>query len=122
MVKTFDCKNTGENQTSADMDINSQILQELKSLGARMNDMEAKVNKLDVAPSPAKTRASSKDSDVSDEELILPTLDTLKKSRSIQEQVDARVKELQSIPEKGKLKSQRGGVETVFVKNQVLWP
>ena len=71
------------------------------------------MSKLDATHSPAKTMTSSRDSDDSDEELILPSLDTLKKSKTIQEQFDARVKELQSIPEKGKLKSQGDGTETI---------
>ena len=36
--------------------------------------------------------------------------------------MDARIKELQTSQDKGKLKSQRGGTETVFVKKEVPWP
>ena len=34
----------------------------------------------------------------------------------------ARIRDLQTATEKGKLKSQRGGSETVFVKKEVPWP
>ena len=59
----------------------------------------------------------------SEEDLILPTLSTLRQSRSIQEQVDTQIKELQAVDkEKGKFKSQRGGSETIWVKNEIAWP
>ena len=36
--------------------------------------------------------------------------------------MDARIKELQTSHDKGKLKSQRGGSKTVFIKKEVPWP
>ena len=40
----------------------------------------------------------------------------------IQAEVDRRIKHLTDLNESGKLKSQRGGIDTVFVKRQVPWP
>ena len=74
--------------------------------------MKSKVQSLEVSRSPS-TSASSR-SPVSstcsrrphedpEDDLILPSLRT---SRDIQEQVDARIRDLQIAPDKGKLKSQ----------------
>ena len=57
-----------------------------------------------------------------DDDLVLPTLATLRQSRSIQDQVDSRIRELQAVDkEKGKFKSQRGGSETSWVKHEIAW-
>ena len=100
MVKTFDCNNCGghhprpinrnctvckDYQDSA-MDVNAQILQELKSLNARMTTMENKVHSLDDQRSPAvssSSTASKQASDDQEEELILPTINSLRSSRRI---------------------------------------
>ena len=58
-----------------------------------------------------------------EDDLVLPTLATLRQSRSIQDQVDTRIRELQAVDkEKGKFKSQRGGSETIWVKHEIAWP
>ena len=66
------------------------ILQELKNLGARMRDMEANISSLDVKSFPVKNDASKGTSVTStwdmydsDGELILPSLDSLKKSMKV---------------------------------------
>ena len=131
------CKNLKDNEQF--MDTNAQILNKLKSLSGRMSIMENKMETLgSTTTSPARSTYSQgsatstqgsrtpalKDSaSSSDEELVLPTLSMLRQSRSIQEQVDTRIKELQSVDkEKGKFKSQRGGSETIWVKNEIAWP
>ena len=90
-----------------------------------MADVEAKVSSLDGQRSlvksfatTVKNVASTRDPDDSDGELILPMIDSLKKSRGIQEQVNAGNNELS----KGKCESQRRGTEIVFVKKKVSWP
>ena len=118
------------------MDTNMQILKELQSLTGRMTQMEDKMETLgSTSSSPARSHVSSVSSQKSpstsqrtrpamespEQDLLLPTLANLKQSRSIQEQVDTRIKELQGV-EKGKFKSQRGGSETVWVKKEVAWP
>ena len=53
---------------------------------------------------------------------IIPSLSVLQSNSRIQDQVDQRLRQLTELNEAGKLKSQRGGNETVFVKKQVMWP
>ena len=146
MVKTFDCIKCGGHYArpincnckelkSDDMEsksgTNSLILKELKTLSSRMTQMENKVHSLEVSRSPS-TSASGR-SPVSstgsrmpqedpEDDLTLPSLNRMCTSRDIQEQVDAWIRDLQTAPDKGKLKSQRGGSETVFVKREVPWP
>ena len=130
------CKNTKNNEQS--IDTNAQILHELKSLSGCMSHMETKMESFSATvPSPARSSCSQRSpastqgsrtpmkdlASTSEEDLILPTLSTLRQSRSIQEQVDTRIKELQAVDkEKGKFKSQRGGSETIWVKNEISWP
>ena len=93
------------------MDTNAQILNELKNLSGRMSQMESKMETFSAtSPSTARSSCSQRS----------PTLSTLRQSRSIQEQVDTWIKELQAVDkEKGKFKSERGGSETIWVKNEI---
>ena len=129
----------GNNQS---MDTNAQNLSELKNLSGRMSQMENRMDSLSSKSSPARTSSRSdsvqgspantpevrtqvlKDSASSmEDDLVLPTLATLRQSRSIQDQVDTRIRELQAVDkEKGKFKSQRGGSETIWVKHVIAWP
>ena len=149
MVKTFDCNKCGghhvrpinrnckvEKNKDEPMDMNSQILKELKNLSGRMTQMEDKMEAMgSTSSSPVKSNISSLSPQKSppasqrsrppigspDQDLLLPTLATLRQSRTIQDQVDTRIRELHGI-EKGKFKSQRGGSETIWVKKEVAWP
>ena len=131
MVKSFDCVKCGghhsrpinrnckeiqNNDQEQQMDTNALILKELKTLSSRMTDVETRVQSLDVMKSPASSSTSRRSHDETETELVLPSLEKLRASREIQEQVDARIEDLQTAQDKGKLKSQRGGTETVFVK------
>ena len=51
-------------------------------------------------------------------EAIVPSLSVLQSNSRIQDQVDQRFRLLTELNEAGKLKSQRGGNETVFIKNK----
>ena len=134
------CKSTEKEQPR---DTNSQILNELKNLSGRMLQMESRMDTLSSrTSSPASSRPRSEAGDESparltevrtqvlhdsasslEEDLVLPTLATIRQSRSIQDQVDTRLKELQAVnKDKGKFKSQRGGSETIWVKNDIAWP
>ena len=145
MGKTFDCIKCGghhvrpinrnckiDKDKESPMDTNALILKELQSLSGRMTQMEDKVEALgSTSSSPAKSHTSSFASQKSptssqrirpaiespEQDLLLPTLNNLRQSRSIQEQVDTRIKELQGL-DKGKFKSQRGGSETIWVKKR----
>ena len=55
----------------------------------------------------------------------LPDLHTSRHDRSIQDQVEARIRQLSNTDVKGtdpKYKSQRGGSMDIFVKERVKWP
>ena len=102
-------------------DTNALIINELKSLSSRMTAMENKV----AGGSPHRTHSSTKsrtDNDSNEGELIFPPLPALKQSKSMQQQVDDRIRQLAKINEQGKLRSQRGGVDNVWVKMEVPWP
>ena len=120
------CKNTKDNDQS--MDTNAQILNELKSLSGCMSQMENKMETFSVtAPSPARSSCSRRSStsthgsrtpalkdsaSSSHEDLVLPTLSILRQSRSIQEQVDTRIKELQAVDKE--CLSPKGAVQRQF--------
>ena len=101
---------------------NELILHELQSLSNRMSAMENKVNKPVVSTPVSTTSSVSRRSSGHTDELVLPTIATLNSSRSMQSQVDDRLKELQAINESGKFKSNRGGLENVYVKKEIPWP
>ena len=151
MPKTFDCNACGDRHqrpinskctrimdseaedgisvTSAGQsDINLQILNELKSLSGRMSAMEERVDKVEkpgsqkmsVAPgttAPASTIASGTASDT-----VIPSIDFLKASDTIQARVDDRIRELQAVHPQGKFKSQRGGSDTYWCRREIPWP
>ena len=151
MPKTFDCNACGDRHqrpinsrcsrvidsepedgisiTSAGQsDINLQILSELKSLSGQMQAMEERVDKVEkpgnqAASRSAETTATTSNtasSTVSDN--VIPSMDFLRASDSIQARVDDRIKELQAMHPQGKFKSQRGGSDTYWCKKEVPWP
>ena len=134
------CKNIEKDQP---MDTNTQILNELKNLSVRMLQMENRMDNISsktssparsfsrsetgsqalVRSPEARTQDLHESASSLEDYLVLPTLATIRQSRSIQEQVDTRIKELQAVnKDKGKFKSQRGGSETIWVKNEIAWP
>ena len=147
MTKTFDCNacrdrhqrpinskftrivdsepEDGNSITSAGQsDINLQILNELKSLNGRMSAMEERVGKVEKpstqsnpvgAGTSATASATASDS-------VIPSLDFLTASDTMQARVDDRIKELQAMHPQGKFKSQRGGSDTYWCKREVPWP
>ena len=113
----------------AENDLNVQILAELKSLGGRMTAMEQKMS--DTSPaevnqrsqaSHAASAAAVNPSPAQLEEVVVPSVATLQGTSHIQAEVNRRLKHLAELNEAGKLKSQRGGTDTVWVKKQVPWP
>ena len=74
-----------------------------------------------------KSKSSKHVSESSSDEESLPTLSTLRTSRQIQRQFDARIAEIESQSkvqgdESTKLKSKRGGGVDVLVSKKVAWP
>ena len=109
------------------MDINQQILHELKQLSGRISKVEQKVDSQDKghfdSPKSVNSATSTASSSQVDADLVLPTLTGLKNAKHLQTQVDQRLQELQAINMQGKFKSQRGGSsDTVWCKREVPWP
>ena len=115
----FKCQNVSKN-SSGTIDrpkglssyISVRILQELQSLSGHVTKIEDKVNHQGQAAatvaSPTRSQASSRSSELHSDLMILP-MDTLKRSCTIQGEVDNRLRELKSFTDKNKFKSQRGG-------------
>ena len=107
-------------------DLNMQILAELERLGGRMTAMEQKMletNSAEVSQrSPATAVSLAVVSPVQMDQVVVPLVAALQGASHIQAEVDRRIKHLTDLNESGKLKSQRGGNDTVFVKRQVPWP
>ena len=100
-------------------DLSVKILQELQALSGRMTTIEDRVNQQNQAPaSPSRSQTSTTTSEP-ESDLMLPSMDALRRSSTVQAEVDTRLKELNSLSDKGKFKSQRGGSETVWVKKEV---
>ena len=71
---------------------------------------------------------TSSDSESSEDEgQVLPSLSTIRSRKSIQKQIDGRIRELEAEKEvegteTDKIKSKRGGPVDVYVKKKVAWP
>ena len=109
--------------------LNVQILAELKSLGGRMTAMEDRMAKseqqeVDQRSNASGTQAAAASTSDSSrlEQVVVPSMAALQGSSHIQAEVDRRIRHLTDLNEAGKLKSQRGGNDTIFVKRQVPWP
>ena len=111
--------------------INQRILSQLDAIGKRLTVIEHK------SASPAKPKAkkltkkkgtassSLKHSSVEEVGSDMPSLYTLRNDRSIQDQIQDRLRELSGVDKRGmdqKIKSQRGGAVDIFVKEKVKWP
>ena len=111
--------------------INERILTQLDAIGKRLTAIEEslasaarpKAKKVVVRGSASSSLNGSFTK--GDSVKKLPDLHTLRHDRSIQDQVEARVKQLSNTDVKGtdpKYKSQRGGSMDIFVKERVKWP
>ena len=70
--------------------------------------------------------SSQSDSESSDEDQCILSLNSIRKFAKIQRQVDTRIRQLEQQSETagtvGKTKSKRGGNVEVLVKHRVAWP
>ena len=128
-VKESDNSDVDSDNTSGagQMDIQMQILHELKQLNGRVAKVEEKVENQEKeqwnSPKSSKSWSTTASTSQDDADLVLPSLTSLKNSTQLQSQVDRRLQELQAINLQGKFKSQRGGSgETVYCKREVPWP
>ena len=110
-------------QSDDSVALNVQILAELKSLGGRMTVMEDRMAKseqqeVDQRSSASYTQAAAASSSDSSqlEQVVVPSVAALQGPSHIQAEVDRRIRHLKDLNEAGKLKSQRGGSDTIFVK------
>ena len=114
--------------------INMQILQQLQSLGKRLDTMEEKTCKKTSDQTKVKNKTVKKKVKNSETPVTVasenkhlatvPDLNTLRQDALIQLKVEERLKQLQESDKPGKIKSLRGGgggVE-VLVQNKVKWP
>ena len=111
--------------------INERILSQLDAIGKRLTAIEQ--SSASAARPKAKkvavrgTASSSLNGSFFEGDLVkkLPDLHTLRHDRSVQDQVEARIRQLSNNDVKGtdpKYKSQRGGAMDIFVKARVKWP
>ena len=112
--------------------INERILAQLDAIGKRLTAIEEssasaarpKAKKVTVSRGTASSSLSGSFIE-GDTVKKLPELHTLRHDRSVQDQVEARIRQLSNSEVKGtdpKYKSQRGGTMDVFVKERVKWP
>ena len=109
---------------SMNQDLSLQILTELKQLSGRIQQVEEKVGQQEASKATSGNASSLPHTAAKPpgDEVILPTAATLRRSADLQREVDARLQELRTLNEQGKFKSQRGGSDTVFCKQEVPWP
>ena len=111
-------RESGVPSNGLDQDLGTQILQELKQLNGRIQKVESKVEQQEAAHSQTLSAGSTPPA----AEAVLPTVSALRRSTDIQREVDFRLQELRTLNEQGKFKSQRGGSDTIYCKNEVPWP
>ena len=132
--------------------VNHKILEQLTSIGKRLDALEksnckksvdktkikSKRAKVVVQKVPTSTHSQSVDTvtsqGVSTAQTVtgtqtnshtLPSLSSIRQNANIQHQVDQRIHELSVLAKTGtdsKIKSQRGGPVEVYIKNKVKWP
>ena len=83
---------SGVLSSGLDQDLGTQILQELKQLSGRIQKVESKVEQQEATHS------------------------------QTPQAVSTPLQELRTLNEQGKFKSQRGGSDTIYCKNEVPWP
>ena len=99
-------------------DINLQILNEFKNLSGRMSVMEKRVEKVENPVLPATSSVIPVADTPTVEKVtpdgVIPSLEVLRRSDSLQARVDDRIRELQSLHLQGKFRSQMGGLNDQF--------
>ena len=102
--KKLDSDNVKTVQDASDSQgTNNLILEQLQRPNDHMTVMEEKVAKVPVSyPCPSHVTAQSASTDEENDNLILPSIASLKRSRKIQDQVDERIKQLQQLNKKAR--------------------
>ena len=135
----------GQSVIAGSNDLGSMLLAELKNINQKMESMEQRIattEKQLQSPGstaskkhnraakpvhvPVLTSTTDEDSSASSEdELVVPSKNFIRRNASIQRQVDARIEELKLLNDQdlqGKVKSQRNVNDDVVVKCRVQWP
>ena len=110
----------------------NDILHALEAVSSRLSSIEQRIERteegLDASPaqvglskSPGQASTSTRNESWS-QDTVVPSVQALKTSQLIQQQVDERLQQLSQINERGTCKSQTGRSHTVRVKNQTPWP
>ena len=143
---------TSTSDQTAQTMVNHKILEQLTSIGKRLDALEksnckksvdkskikSKRAKVVVQKVPTSTHSQSVDTVTSQgvstastvtgtqtNSHTLPSLSSIRQNANIQHQVDQRIHELSVLAKTGtdsKIKSQRGGPVEVYIKNKVKWP
>ena len=93
----------------------------MTAMEQKMSDNSQEVTQRSQATHAA-SAATVNPSPIQLEEVLVPLVAALQGTPHIQAEVDRRLKHLAELNKAGKLKSQRGGNDTVWVKKQVPWP
>ena len=115
-----------------DLSRNNDILSALEAVSSRFSAIEHRIERteerLDASPaqvglptSPSQASTST-NNETWNQDTVVPSVQTLKNSQLIQQQVDERLLQLLQLNGRGTCKSQRGGTDTVWVKRQTPWP
>ena len=120
--------------------VSDKILLQLQQLGAKMEQMDRRVQRTEAALEEGSTQASSSVSpaasssnnpvggsamDDATVQSVIPSIDYLRTSESLQSEVERRLAELKNINEfatRGRVKSQRGDPGDISVKRVMDWP
>ena len=132
----------GESTESPDPEPSSDafqklLLAKLDAMSDRLNEMDQRIQRTEKGSSHTELNRSTHsnasgqshtetdpgDSEISDRASVVPSLGYLRSNPELQNQVSARLKEVQEAPDfSGNLKSQRSNNSNIIVKKQVEWP
>ena len=106
------------------------VEKKVDSTTVQRQEMKGKQSKLSrtVLNSHNNNVRSSDSESSEDEGQVMPSLSTIRSKKSIQKQIDSRIRELEAeknvegIDAHDKIKSKRGGPIDVYVKQKVVWP
>ena len=134
--------NTGPSTSKGPDSSQDPVLAAITSLGSKLDAMERRLASTEEQLKAGKDTVSSKKdlqsahkheyqdtvcrlSEEEEEDLVIPSLRTIREDHLLKEQVDARLEQLKAANCRdltGKFKSQRGGSEEVIVKKKIDWP
>ena len=112
---------SGLTSQSINSDLNLQIAI-CKNLGGIMTAIEQRMAETDQLEVTQRSQASKVSSTAQLDQVVVPSVAALKGATHTHAEVDRWISHLTDLNKSGKLKLQREGHDTVFVKRQVPWP